>query len=151
MQTITSIDDAVALVGQELGVSGWKEIDQQRINDFADVTEDRQWIHTDVERAKAESQYGSTIAHGYLTLSLIPAMSKDNYRIMGGMTINYGLNKVRFLDAVMPGSRIRVRSELLDTEKFSEDTANLFLRHTVEVDGHAKPAAVVETITRCIF
>ena len=100
MQTITSIDDAVALVGQELGVSGWKEIDQQRINDFADVTEDRQWIHTDVERAKAESQYRSTIAHGYLTLSLIPAMSKDNYRIIGRMTINYGLNKVRFLDAV---------------------------------------------------
>jgi acyl dehydratase len=151
MQKITSIGDAIALVGQELGVSGWKEIDQQRINDFADVTEDRQWIHTDVERAKAESQYGSTIAHGYLTLSLIPTMSKDNYQITGKMTINYGLNKVRFLDAVTPGSRIRVRSELLDTEKFSEDTANLFLRHTVEVDGHAKPVAVVEAITRCIF
>ncbi len=151
MQKITSIDDAVALVGQELGVGGWKDIDQQRINDFADVTEDRQWIHTDVERAKAESQYGSTIAHGYLTLSLIPAMSKDNYRIMCRMTINYGLNKVRFLDAVMPGSRIRVRSELLDTQKWSEDTAQLFVRHTVEVDGHTKPAAVVETITRCIF
>ena len=151
MQTITSIGDAVALVGQELGVSGWREIDQQRINDFADVTEDRQWIHIDVERAKAESQYGSTIAHGYLTLSLIPAMSKDNYQITGKMTINYGLNKARFLDAVTPGSRIRVRSELLNTEKIAEDTANLFLRHTVEVDGHAKPAAVVETITRCIF
>ena len=150
MQKITSIDDAVALIGHELGVSGWREIDQQRINDFADVTEDRQWIHIDVERAKAESQYGSTIPHGYLTLSLIPSMSKDNYRIVGKMTINYGLNKVRFL-GVMPGSRIRVRSELLDTEKFSEDTANLYLRHTVEVDGHAKPAAVVETITRCIF
>ena len=151
MQTITSIDDAVALVGQELGVSGWKAIDQQRIDDFADVTEDRQWIHTDIERAKAESQYRSTIAHGYLTLSLIPAMSKVNYRIIGRMTINYGLNKVRFLDAVLPGSRIRVRSELLDTEKVSEDTANLFLRHTVEIDGHAKPAAVVEAISRCIF
>ena len=151
MQTITSIDDAVALVGQELGVSGWKAIDQQRIDDFADVTEDRQWIHTDIERAKAESQYRSTIAHGYLTLSLIPAMSKVNYRIIGRMTINYGLNKVRFLDAVLPGSRIRVRSELLDTEKVSEDTANLFLRHMVEIDGHAKPAAVVEAISRCIF
>ncbi len=78
-------------------------------------------------------------------------MSKDNYRIMCRMTINYGLNKVRFLDAVMPGSRIRVRSELLDTQKWSEDTAQLFVRHTVEVDGHTKPAAVVETITRCIF
>jgi acyl dehydratase len=110
MQKITSIDDAVALVGQELGVSGWKEIDQQRINDFADVTEDRQWIHTDVERANAESQYRSTIAHGNLTLSLIPAMSKDNYQITRKMTINYGLNKVRFLDAVTPGSRIRVRN-----------------------------------------
>jgi acyl dehydratase len=70
---------------------------------------------------------------------------------MGRMTINYGLNKVRFLDAVMPGRRIRVRSELLDTEKVADDTANLVLRHTGEVDGHAKPVAVVETITRCIF
>ena len=78
-------------------------------------------------------------------------MSKDNYRLMGRMTINYGLNKVRFLDAVMPGSRIRVRSELLDAEKVADDAANLVLRHTVEIDGHAKPAAIVETITRCIF
>ena len=132
MQTITSIGDAVALVGQELGVSGWREIDQQRINDFADVTEDRQWIHIDVERAKAESQYGSTIAHGYLTLSLIPAMSKDNYQITGKMTINYGLNKARFLDAVTPGSRIRVRSELLDTEKVTQEVES-------PVAGRASP------------
>ena len=125
-------------------------IDQQRINDFADVTEDRQWIHIDVERAKAESQYGSTIPHGYLTLSLIPSMSKDNYRIVGKMTINYGLNKVRFLARYArqpdPGS--------LGTARHREvfrGYRHLDLRHTVEIDGHAKPAAVVETITRCIF
>ena len=80
MKLITSIDDAVATVGSELGVSDWLAIDQQRINDFADVTGDHQWIHIDVERAKAESPYGTPIAHGFLTLSLIPALSKDNFR-----------------------------------------------------------------------
>lgn len=88
------------------------EIDQSRIDAFADVTMDHQWIHVDVEKAKAESPYGATIAHGFLTLSLIPGVSKDNYRVENAkMGINYGLNKVRFLSAVTAGSRIRVRSD----------------------------------------
>lgn len=151
MRVITSIDDAIALVGQELGVSEWKEIDQKRIDDFADVTEDHQWIHVDVDRAKAESPYGAPIAHGFLTLSLIPALTKDNYTIQGKMGINYGLNKVRFLGAVTAGSRIRVRSTLLDATKVSDDTVNLTVQQTIEVDGVEKPAAVVEMIARWIF
>jgi len=152
MKLITSIDDAVATVGSELGVSDWLEIDQQRINDFADVTGDHQWIHIDIERAKAESPYGAPIAHGFLTLSLIPALSKDNFRVENAkLAINYGLNKVRFLSAVPVDSRIRARSELADVTKVDDNTVNLTVRHTIEIDGVDKPAAVAEMIVRVIF
>jgi len=151
MKLITSIDDAVATVGSELGVSDWLEIDQQRINDFADVTGDHQWIHIDVERAKTESPFGAPIAHGFLTLSLIPALSKDNFRFENvKLAINYGLNKVRFLTPVTVGSRIRVRSEL--AEVVAKDTsADLTVRHTIEIDGVEKPAAVADMIVRAVF
>ena len=152
MKLITSIDDAVSTVGSELGVSDWLAIDQQRINDFADVTGDHQWIHIDVARAKAESPYGAPIAHGFLTLSLIPALSKDNFRVENAtLAINYGLNKVRFLSAVPVDSRIRVRSELADATKVDDNTVNLTVRHTVEIDGVEKPAAVAEMIVRVLF
>lgn len=152
MQVITSIEQAQSLVGSELGVSDWMQIDQLRINDFADVTGDHQWIHVDVERAKAESPYGAPIAHGFLTLSLIPALSKDNFRVQNvKLVINYGLNKVRFLAAVPVDSRIRVRSELADVASVNETTANLTVRHTVEIDGSEKPAAVAEMIARVLF
>ena len=152
MQVIKSIDDAVSLVGQELGVSEWLEIDQKRINDFAAVTGDHQWIHVDVERAKAESPYGAPIAHGFLTLSLIPALSKDNFRFENvKLVINYGLNKVRFLAAVPVDSRVRVRSELIDVAKVDDSTANVTVRHTIEIHGVDKPAAVAEMIVRTIF
>jgi acyl dehydratase len=146
------VDDALALIGEELGVSRWVDIDQSRIDAFADVTMDHQWIHVDVEKAKTESPYGATVAHGFLTLSLIPALSKDNYRVEDAkMGINYGLNKVRFLSAVTAGSRIRVLSHLADADKVADDTVNLTVRHTVEVDGADKPAAVVELISRWVF
>lgn len=153
MQVITSIDDAQALVGQELGVGDWVTIDQQRINDFADVTGDHQWIHVDVERAAKESPYRAPIAHGFLTLSLIPALSKGNFRVQGAkLVINYGLNKVRFLSAVPVDSRVRVRSELIDaTAKGDGSTVDLTVRHTVELDGSDKPAAVAEMIARVLF
>jgi acyl dehydratase len=152
VQVIGSIDDAVSMIGAELGVSGWLDVDQSRIDEFADVTNDHQWIHVDVERAKAESPYGATIAHGFLTISLIPGLSKDNYRVENAkMGINYGLNKVRFLAAVTAGSRIRVRSHLADATKVSDDTVNLTVRHTVEIDGVEKPAAVAELIARFVF
>jgi acyl dehydratase len=152
MKVISSVDDAVGLVGQELGVGEWKEIDQKRIDAFADVTEDHQWIHIDVDRAKAESPYGTTIAHGFLTLSMIPRLSKDNFRVDNAkMAINYGLNKVRFLAAVPSGGRIRARSELVDAEKVGDAMVNLIVRHTIELDGSDKPAAVAETIVRILF
>jgi acyl dehydratase len=152
MKVITSIDDASATVGQELGVSDWQQIDQERINAFADATGDHQWIHIDAERAKAESPYGTTIAHGFLTLSMIPALSKDNMRVENAkMAINYGLNKVRFLAAVPAGGRIRARSELLDVAKVDDSTVNLTVKHTIELDGSDKPAAVAETVVRVLF
>jgi acyl dehydratase len=136
MRTIGSVDEAVDAIGAELGVSQWFEVEQSRIDEFADVTVDHQWIHVDVERAKTESPYGATIAHGFLTLSLIPGLSKDNYRVENArMGINYGLNKVRFLAPVTAGSRVRVRSELADVVRAGEDAVNLTVRHTVEVDG----------------
>jgi acyl dehydratase len=152
MKVFGSVDDALASIGEELGVSRWVEIDQARIDAFADVTMDHQWIHVDVEKAKAESPYGATIAHGFLTLSLIPGVSKDNYRVENAkMGINYGLNKVRFLAPVTSGSRIRVRSELADATKVADDTVNLTVRHTVEIDGADKPAAVAELIARFVW
>ena len=152
MKVIKSIDDAQSLIGQELGVSDWLEIDQKRINDFAEVTGDHQWIHVDVERAKAESPYRTPIAHGFLTLSLIPALSKDNFRVENAkLAINYGLNKVRFLAAVPVDSRVRVRSELADAAKVDDNTVNLTVRHTIEIEGVDKPAAVAEMIVRVLF
>ena len=152
MKSITSIADAQALVGHELGVSDWLTIDQQRVNDFADVTGDHQWIHVDVERATAESPYGAPIAHGFLTLSLIPALSKDNFRLQNvKFALNYGLNKVRFLSGVPVDSRVRVRSELIDVAVKGDSTADLTVKHTIEIDGVDKPAAVAEMIVRATF
>jgi acyl dehydratase len=152
MKVISSVDEAESLVGQELGVGEWHEVDQKRINEFADVTGDHQRIHIDTERAKTESPYGTTIAHGFLTLSMIPAMSKDNFRVENAkMAINYGLNKVRFLAAVPSGGRIRARSELVEAAKAGEGMVNLTVRQTIELDGSEKPAAVADTIVRVIF
>ena len=152
MRVISSIEDAVATVGQELGVSQWIAVDQDRINAFADTTGDHQWIHVDVERARSESPYGTTIAHGFLTLSLIPALSKDNYRVDNAkMGINYGLNKVRFLAPVPAGSLVRLRSDLVDAKKVNDSTIDLTVRQTVELDGSERPAAVAEVIARMVF
>ena len=153
MKVISSNEDAQGLIGQELGVSDWMTIDQDRVNSFADVTGDHQWIHVDVERAKKESPYRAPIAHGFLTLSLVPALSKDNFRVQNAkLVINYGLNKVRFLNAVPVGARIRVRSELADaTTKDGGSTVDLTVRHTIEIDGADKPAAVAEMIARVLF
>lgn len=152
MQAIGSIAQAQALVGEELGVSDWMVIDQKRINEFAAVTGDHQWIHVDVDRAAAESPYGAPIAHGFLTLSLVPAMAKDNFRLENAkLAINYGLNKVRFLAAVPVDSRIRVRSQLTDITVVDDSTVNLTVLHTIEIDGVSKPAAVAEMIVRAVY
>jgi acyl dehydratase len=152
VRVISSIEDAIDAVGQELGASEWTDIDQERIDAFANVTGDHQWIHVDPDRAGAESPYGATIAHGFLTLSLIPALSKANYRVDNAkMGINYGLNRVRFLAPVPVRSRIRVRSELIEAAKVDDATVDLIVRHTVELSGSPKPAAVADLIARMIF
>jgi acyl dehydratase len=152
MRVIASIDEAVGAAGQELGVSQWIEVDQDRINGFADVTGDQQWFHVNAERARSESPYGTTIAHGFLTLSLIPGLSKDNYRVDNAkMGINYGLNRVRFLAPVPVGSRVRLRSDLVDVRTVDESTVDLTVRQTVELEGSDKPAAVAEVIARMVF
>src|SRR6201998_1474834 len=152
MRIISSIDEAVDAVGQDFGASDWVTVDQDRIDAFADATSDHQWITADVERARTESPYGSTIAHGFLMLSLIPALSKANYRVENAkMGINYGLNKVRFLAPVPAGSRVRVRSQLIGAAQVDDTTVDLTVRHTVELDGSVKPAAVAELIARMVF
>lgn len=152
MRTIGSIDDALAAVGTELGVSDWLTVDQSRIDLFAEATGDHQWIHVDVPRAAAESPYGTTIAHGFLTLSLIPALSKQCFVVDNArMGVNYGLNKVRFIAPVPAGARVRVRSFLVEVDRIDETTVHLTVRHTVEVDGADKPAAVAEMIGRYLF
>ena len=148
---INGPDDLKARVGQHLGYSDWLEITQERVNQFADATGDHQWIHVDVERAK-EGPFGGPIAHGFLTLSLAPGLLKDVWAVQGAkLGVNYGLNKVRFLAPVPAGSRVRVRSELIDAAKVDDSTVDLTVRHTVELDGSAKPAAVAELIARMVF
>lgn len=152
MKVIGSIADAEQAVGEELGVGDWIVVDQQRIDAFADITEDHQWIHVDVDRAKDESPYGATIAHGFLTLSLLPVLSSHNYRFENSkMRVNYGLNKVRFLAPVKAGSRVRVRTVLAEAVKVDDSTVNVTMRHTIELDGSDKPAAVADLIVRAIF
>ncbi len=137
--------DLPSLVGQETGVSEWLEITQERVNKFAEATGDFQWIHVDVERAKKEM--GGTIAHGYLTVSLLPHLG-HGFMAITGVTrgINYGSDKVRFLNPVKVGARIRLRQKLLAVEP---KAGGLQLRNecTVEIEGEPKPACVAETIT----
>ena len=148
MQVISSVGEAESLVGSELGVSDWLTIDQKRVNDFAEVTGDHQWIHVDVERAKNESPYGAPIAHGFLTLSLIPALSKDNFRVENAkLAINYGLNKVRFMSPVPVGSSLRCGAKMLAADKI-EGGYQVTLEVTFEVEGATKPACVAEVIFR---
>lgn len=143
MRTL-AIDDLPGLVGQEIGVSDWFVVDQARIDAFAEVTGDRQWIHVDVARATRE--IGGPIAHGFLTLSLIPLLSSDLVRVEGVTRgLNYGLNKVRFLNPVPAGARIRVRVALTSAERKAGGLA-VTRACTVEIEGQDKPALVAETI-----
>ncbi len=146
---ITSLEELRSLVGQEVGVGDWLEVTQERINLFADATGDHQWIHLDTERAKAESPYGTTIAHGFLTLSLmVELMAKTvQVKIPIKMGINYGLNKVRFVSAVPAGSKIRSRVVLQNLEDFSGGQ-QLTWGVTIEREGADKPACVAEWLTR---
>ena len=136
-------------VGQELGVSEWVTITQERINHFADFTGDHQWIHVDVERAKRESLFGTTIAHGYLTLSLAAALSMELGIIPAGVSeaLNYGLDKVRFLAPVKSGSRVRDRVVLLAAEPQGQGRLLLKFRNTIEIEGETKPALIADALS----
>jgi acyl dehydratase len=143
----TTFEGLHSLAGQEIGVSDWVEITQERINQFADATGDHQWIHVDVERAKKEMPGGKTIAHGYLTLSLIPWLTGGMLRVEGVTRgINYGSNKVRFTNMVTVGSRVRARQKLLVAEQRSGGM-QLTNEVTIEIEGQQRPACVAETIS----
>ena len=145
MKTV-SFDELASLVGQEIGVSEWVEINQPRINQFAEATGDHQWIHVDVERAKKEMPGGKTIAHGFLTLSLIPMLGAQIQHITGvSRAINYGSNKVRFTNTVLVGSRVRARQKLLSVEARGSGL-QVINEMTIEIEGQERPACVAETI-----
>jgi len=135
-------------VGQALGVSDWLTVDQERINEFADCTDDQQWIHVDVERTKRESPLGSTIAHGYLTLSLLVTMLNGLNVVPEGVShvLNYGLDRVRFIAPVKAGARIRDRVVLMAVEAQGKGRLLLTFQNTVEIEDEKKPALMAETL-----
>ncbi|MDZ7643195.1 MAG: MaoC family dehydratase [Woeseiaceae bacterium] len=151
MHIIRSIDDARALEGTEVGLSEWVVIDQQRINQFAEATDDYQWIHVDTDRAGQELPDGKTIAHGYLTLSLIPALSSQFVRFENlARAMNYGCNKVRFYSMVPVGSRVRCRATVKQARSRA-GALHLLSEVRVEVEGERKPACVAETLGMYFF
>ncbi len=147
MKVYNSLAEFAAAVGTDVGTSDWLEVDQQRVNTFAEATGDHQWIHVDVERAKT-GPFGGPIAHGLLTLSLLPVLVHSAYEVRGvKMGVNYGYNKVRFITPVPVGSKLRAAVKLVDVTEVPggiQATTNV----TVEIEGTPKPACVAESIVR---
>ena len=151
MHVIRSIEEARSLEGQEIGISDWITIDQQRIDRFAEATNDFQWIHVDKERAVRELPNGRTIAHGYLTLALVPALTSDFVKVENlARALNFGCNKVRFYTMVPDGSRVRARATVLQARKRG-GALHLISEVRIEVEGEKKPACVAETIGMFFF
>jgi acyl dehydratase len=149
-ERVVELDELTGLVGQEIAISDLFRIDQLRIDRFAEATEDRLWIHIDEERAARESPYGKTIAHGFLTLSMISALVQQALRVKGvRFWINYGMDRVRFPAPVPAGSSIRTRVTLLAADK-TPDGIQLKLNVTVECEGSEKPSCVIEWLIRCV-
>jgi len=149
MRIIETIEELQSLIGQEVAVGDWLPVEQSRIDAFADATGDHQWIHQDVERAMAESPFGQTIAHGFLTLSLLSQFSHQCFEVRGDfkMRINYGLNRVRFPAPVLAGARIRPRFTLQSLEQFDEGYQAVWVV-TIEVERGRKPARYAEWVVR---
>ncbi|WP_436699296.1 MaoC family dehydratase [Nocardioides sp. BYT-33-1] len=145
MRVFTTFEELTEAAGTDLGTSDWVTIDQRRVNQFADATGDHQWIHVDLERAK-EGPFGGTIAHGYLTLSLVPWLGSQVFTLRTpGAKLNYGVNKVRFPAPLLVGKRIRLHvtmGEVVDIPSGKQITVH----HTVEIEGEQKPACVAETV-----
>jgi len=151
MRTFASADELRAAVGEHLGYSEWHAVDQERIDRFADATGDHQWIHVNPEMAK-QGPFGKTIAHGYLTLSLIPWLMGEVVRYEGfKMGVNYGCNKVRFPAPVPVDSRVRAGAELAECEEVGGGALQLVTRVTITVEGQEKPSCVAETVSRVYF
>jgi acyl dehydratase len=146
--TVNGIPEIMALAGRDLGHSQWREVTQELIDTFADVSGDHQWIHTDVERA-ADGPFGRTIAHGYMTLSWGIPMIAELLAVTGvGMALNYGVNKVRFPAPVPVGSRVRLHAKILGVEPVSNGGVQVSRAFTFEIEGSDKPACVAESLTR---
>lgn len=148
-RVVSNIAELAGLVGSEIGVSGWVEVTQEKIDRFADLTGDRQWIHIDRERAAAESPFGTTIAHGFLTLSLLSAMIQDAVRFesLARLTVNYGFNRVRFPSPVPAGARVRARVSV-NSVRAVENGTEIVWGVLVEIENHPKPAIAAEWVTR---
>ena len=147
MKTISGLDGYRALAGQPLGDSDWMQVDQERIDRFAEATGDHQWIHVDREKAK-QGPFGTTIAHGFLTLSLIPALTSGLLKVEGvRMGINYGLNKVRFPSPVRSGSKVKASVRNVSVEDV-QGGIQIVNEVTISIEGEPKPACVAETVTR---
>ncbi|MBB2914828.1 acyl dehydratase [Streptosporangium becharense] len=146
MRIFADITELKAAVGERFGPTDWREVTQEQVNLFAHATGDHQWIHVDVEKAK-QGPFGTTVAHGYLSLSLLPSFMGELLKVGGlAMGINYGLDKVRFPAPVLVGSRVRAGAELVDLKETSSGyLANI--RMTVEIEGQTKPACVAETLS----
>ena len=148
MKVFQTIADLAACVGQEVAISDWLTITQQQVNLFAEATGDHQWIHVDPEKA-AKGPFGGPIAHGFLTLSLIPKFFESSFEIIGSrMGVNYGLNKVRFTSPVPVGSRLRARMKLLATQPIDNDGVQMTWEVTVEREGSGKPVCIAESLVR---
>ena len=148
MKIFETIAELADCIGQEVAVSDWITITQQQVNLFADATGDHQWIHVDPERAAA-GPFGGPIAHGFLTLSLIPKFFESSFDIKGSrMGVNYGLNKVRFTAPVPVGSRLRARMKLLSTQPIDKDGMQMAWEVTVEREGSERPVCVAESLVR---
>ena len=148
MRTFQTLAELAAMVGQEVAVSDWITITQEQVNQFAQATGDHQWIHVDVERAKA-GPFGGPIAHGFLTLSLIPKFFESSFEIaQSRMGVNYGLNKVRFMAPVPVGSRLRARMKLLKCEPIDTQGVQMVWEVAVQREGSEKPVCVAESIVR---
>lgn len=150
-RVIRSIEDLRALLGKRIGSSDWVEVTQEQVQKFADATGDHQWIHCDPERAKLESPFGVAIAHGFLTLSLAPVLAQQISTFEGlRMAVNYGLNRVRFPNAVKVGCRLRMHSDLVDLKDVPGGVQATY-KQVFEVEGEKKPACVAETMARLYF
>jgi acyl dehydratase len=151
MRILNGPDELKAAAGTNVGVSDWLTVDQARIDTFADATDDHQWIHVDAEKAKA-GPFGTTIAHGFLSLSLLVPLVAQVYRVDGTkMGINYGLNKVRFTSTVPVGSKVRANVDVDDVTEVKDGSLQVTLKVTIEIEGSQRPAVVAEWLTRQYF